>query len=252
MNIDFSTVKKNFLNDGFVVLPALLSSTKVAEINKRLEGTIKHADRIDRSHLIYEKVNGRDLPRQIQDLQSYDPFFAAILETDFKKLAEILLEDQVMGKTVEYFNKFPGRSKATPPHQDGFYFMLQPSRALTVWIALEDIDEENGCLRYGKKSHLEGMRAHEPTNATGFSQGIIDYGTTDLQREVVIPARAGDVLIHHSLTVHRADANESRDRTRKALGLIYFGRSAKEDTIAKSKYLEQLAKSQLGSVNEEK
>lgn len=85
------------------------------------------------------------------------------------------------------------------------------------------------------------MRPHGRTQTLGFSQGIVDYGTEeDLKNEIAIPAQASDVLVHHGMTIHRADANTSTSRSRKVLGLVYFGESAQEDVEAKRKYQEKL------------
>lgn len=111
-----------------------------------------------------------------------------------------------------------------------------------MWLALEDADEENGCVRYVKGSHLKPMRPHARTQTAGFSQGIIDYGIADdLINEVAVPAGPGDLLIHHAMTIHRADGNSSLSRSRRALGLIYFSESAKEDSEAKAAYQKILA-----------
>jgi phytanoyl-CoA hydroxylase len=121
--------------------------------------------------------------------------------------------------------------------------MLDPSVAVTMWMALEPADEENGCVKYVKGSHLKGMRPHGRTKTLGFSQGITDFGTEDdLQNEIAFPAQPGDLLVHHSLTIHRAGGNTTTNRNRKALGLIYFGESAREDIEAKKAYQEKLQK----------
>jgi phytanoyl-CoA hydroxylase len=36
-------------------------------------------------------------------------------------------------------------------------------------------------------------------------------------------------LIHHAMTIHRADGNRSKNRTRQALGFIFYSALAKED-----------------------
>jgi phytanoyl-CoA hydroxylase len=48
-------------------------------------------------------------------------------------------------------------------------------------------------------------------------------------------------LAHHALTIHRADANASATRTRRALGFIYYGESAREDLAAHKAYQAKLA-----------
>ena len=58
----------------------------------------------------------------------------------------------------------------------------------------------------------------------------------------MMPAEAGDLLVHHALTVHRADGNSSVDRTRKAMGFVYFAGKAKVDEAARDAYQEKLTR----------
>ena len=111
-----------------------------------------------------------------------------------------------------------------------------------MWFALDDVDEENGCVRYVPGSHRKGMREHARTNTLGFSQGIVDYPTdSDREAETAFPAKAGDLLVHDALTIHRADANHSETRSRRALGFIYYSERAREDAAAHAAYQRQLA-----------
>ena len=109
-----------------------------------------------------------------------------------------------------------------------------------MWMALDTVDEENGCVRYLRGSHLDGMRHHERTQTLGFSQGIANFGRKETREEVACPAKPGDLLAHHAMTVHRADANASRTRTRRALGFIFYGESAREDKAAHQAYQKKL------------
>jgi len=241
--IDRMSLKESFNRDGYVFIPGFLEKAQVDEINARLEAFIGNGlSRMSTHHIFYEDQYDLQTLKQLQDLQLYAPYFSNILNgSAFETVATRLLDEKVIGKTLEYFNKPPKIGKATPPHQDNYYFMLDPPQAVTMWMALEDVDEQNGCVRYIKGSHLKGMRPHGRTQTLGFSQGIVDYGEKESYAdEVPFPARPGDLLIHHSMTIHRADANTNETRSRKALGFIYFGVSAKEDMEAKKAYQEQL------------
>ena len=89
---------------------------------------------------------------------------------------------------------------------------------------------------------MNGMRPHGRTQTLGFSQGITDFGKGSDQRdEVPCPARPGDLLAHHALTIHRAEANSSATRNRRALGFIFYGKSAHEDFEAREAYQFKLA-----------
>jgi len=166
---------------------------------------------------------------------------ALLMKGRFEELARLLLGDGAVPKGVEYFNKPPKIGRPTPPHQDGYYFMIVPNEAATFWVALEEVDAENGCLRYVRGSHRRGIRSHRRTDTLGFSQGVSDYGRPeDAANEVAFSVHPGDVLVHHSLTIHRADGNTSDRRTRQAIGLVYYSGAAREDKAAQQAYQQQL------------
>ena len=247
---EIQSLKKSFSEDGYIFLPGFLSKEEMQILKDRLKIFIENGLKsMEPNHYFYEDANDPTTLKQMQDLEKYDEWFAAMsLNEKFAGLASALLGEEVDCKTVEYFNKPPRIGKATPPHQDGYYFMIQPQQAVTMWLALEEVDEANGCVKYVKGSHKKEMRRHGRTTTLGFSQGIVDFPTPeDLQNEVAFPANPGDLLVHHSLTIHRAGPNTTADRTRKAMGLIYFGKSAKEDVEAKEKYKKQLVGENAGN-----
>ena len=82
------------------------------------------------------------------------------------------------------------------------------------------MSEENGALRYIPGSHLEGLREHG-TGVVSFSQAIPQLSPEDLEREVPVVAKRGDVIAHHCLVVHRAEANRSRTQHRRTIGYSY-------------------------------
>lgn len=242
-DIQLDALKKDYERDGYVFIPGFLDKSEIQSLNLSLQKVIaEKLSSMPPNHVVYEDKDDKETLKQLQDLQLYDPFFAGVLfKSKFEQIAEALLGDKAIGKTVEYFNKPKKIGKPTPPHQDAYYFMLKPPAAVTMWLALEDVNEENGCVRYVKGSHLLGMREHGRTRTLGFSQAIVDYGNAnDLSYEVAMPARPGDLLIHHAMTIHRADGNKSATRSRKAMGLIYFSASAQEDKEAKALYLKKL------------
>jgi phytanoyl-CoA hydroxylase len=154
-----------------------------------------------------------------------------------------LLGEEVAPQGVQFFNKPPHIGTMTPPHQDGFYFCLVPNEATTVWIALDDIDSENGALHYWKGSHTKGVLDHTASHVLGFSQGLASSPKNNLEGETICHVDRGGCLIHHSLMVHAAGPNRS-ERPRRALGLVYYGRSAQLDAEAYRRYQESVAEQQ--------
>ncbi|MBD2703518.1 phytanoyl-CoA dioxygenase family protein [Spirosoma sp. BT702] len=243
-SIDFPKLKDDFDQNGYVAIPGFLSQEEVQELNEKVWAFIRNVvPTMPENHAFFEVKNDPSSLKQLFHLSDYDPFFSILLNgSRFEKLAEHVLGEKIAKGDVEYFNKPPGIGKPTPPHQDAYYFMLSPPQAVTFWIPLEDVDLDNGCLRYVKGSHRLGMRLHGKNATLGFSQTIVDFGTdVDRKNEVAVPAKAGDVLAHHGMTIHRADGNNSLTRSRRVIGLVYFGVSAKEDLMAKEAYLKNLA-----------
>ena len=230
-----------FERDGFLALPSFYREEELLNIEDELERFI--AERIPvlpPEHFFFEDKSNPSSLKQIQRLNEYESFFERMMNDKPKKLAQELLGEPVIGKNLQYFNKPPSLGKATPPHQDAYYFMIEPCQALTMWLALDPVDEGNGCVRYVCDSHKYGLRPHARTETLGFSQGISDYGDDDVENERACIASPGDLLAHHALTIHRADSNQSATRSRRALGFIFYGESAKEDAVAHASYQQKL------------
>ena len=139
----------------------------------------------------------RSRPETLKQLQRMgrDSFFDAYRDHPrWRQVAETLLGEPADAEEPEWFNKPPGTVHVTPPHQDNYYFCLTPPHVLTIWLALDDVDAENGCLRYVAGSHTRGFRPHDRSNVLGFSQGITDYSPDDSAGEVAVSLRAGDAV----------------------------------------------------------
>ena len=230
-----------FERDGFLVLPSFCREEELLNIEDELERFITmRIPVLPQEQFFFEDKSNPSSLKQIQRLHEHESFFERMMNDKPKKLAQELLGEPVIGKNLQYFNKPPSLGKATPPHQDAYYFMIEPCRALTMWLALDEVDEGNGCIRYVRGSHMQGLRPHAQTETLGFSQGIFDYGDDDLDNEKVVMAAPGDLLAHHALTIHRAGSNQSATRSRRALGFIFYGESAKEDAVAHASYQQRL------------
>ena len=233
-----------FERDGYVAVPGFAAGSQLDSIVANVQRFIKEvAPGLARDEVFYEDKDDRSTLKQIQHMHKHDEFFDQLMsDSPFRRLAETLLKDEVAPQNMQYFNKPPGVGQPTPPHQDGFYFKLQPCEAVTMWFGLDDVDEENGCVRYVPGSQKQGMRPHGSSGTLGFSQSISDYGPDDQQQEVAMRAKPGDLMVHHALTVHLAGGNQSANRQRRSLGFIYYAQHARADEAAHKAYRDQLAK----------
>jgi ectoine hydroxylase-related dioxygenase (phytanoyl-CoA dioxygenase family) len=224
--------------DGFVVVRQFLASNELAALQQNLDRYIRDVvPTLPEREAFYEDRSRPDTLKQLQRMDR-DPFFADYRrDSRWVTLAEALLGDPATTDQPEWFNKPPGTNHVTPPHQDNFYFCLVPPRVLTIWLALDRVDAENGCLRYVAGSHLRGFRPHARSNVLGFSQGITDYSAEDFVRERAVPLEPGDAVAHFGMTIHRADANLSQARHRRSFAMVFRGESCRRDDDAYRRYL---------------
>ena len=233
--------RTGFERDGFVLLREHLSPAEAAEVQTNIQRFVDEVlPSAPENTAFYEDPADPSTIKRLQNMAALDPWFDELVRSDrFQGLAAELLGEGAVVRNLQWFNK-PARAGAvTPPHQDGFYFMLEPNHAVTLWLALDHMDEENGCMRYVRGSHRAGMRVHQPSNVLGFSLGLPDYGDGDRVLETAIHAQPGDLFAHHCMVIHRADANTS-DRGRSALGFVYYAESATVDDERAARYREEL------------
>ncbi|MBI1347386.1 phytanoyl-CoA dioxygenase family protein [bacterium] len=132
-----------------------------------------------------------------------------------------LLGQDVIGWGAHFFCKMPRDGKQVAWHQDASYWPLSPSKAVTVWLAIDDADVENACMRFVAGSQHHGHMTFRPSDSTEHNvlnqtiDNVEQYGTI-----VDNPLKAGQFSIHSDLLLHGSEANAS-DRRRCALTLRY-------------------------------
>jgi phytanoyl-CoA hydroxylase len=232
------SLKRELDRDGFVVVRSFLPADELGELNQNLERYIREVvPKLPDGDAFFDDRKRPETLKQMQRMDR-DPYFADRSgDPRWTGLAEALLGEQATADPPEWFNKPPGTNHVTPPHQDNFYFCLTPPNVVTIWLALDAVDAENGCLRYVRGSHLSGYRKHAKSKILGFSQGITDYTPDDFTREVPILLRPGDAVAHYGMTIHRADANLSATRQRRSFAIVYRGVSCQRDQAAYARYL---------------
>jgi ectoine hydroxylase-related dioxygenase (phytanoyl-CoA dioxygenase family) len=147
-----------------------------------------------------------------------DPAFLEIATSRRVSSAATVLMRQESVLFVEDVSFFkPARGSPSRFHQDFAYWPFDRKGTITIWVALVDMSEDMGPLRYLEGSHLEGP--------LGFDDGgdILDTYPELRHRKVVggKAVSAGDAQVHWDLTVHGAGPNNS-DVVREAYSLRYI------------------------------
>ncbi len=111
-------------------------------------------------------------------------------------------------------------------HQDAPYWpIIKPETPVTAWIALDDVDESNGCMWMVPGSHMWGnhIKMLESNSQEKFFELGKDFTPpADAQVKKVElkpwPVKKGEVSFHHSMTWHGSHKNNS-DRPRRAIAI---------------------------------
>ena len=132
-----------------------------------------------------------------------------------------LLSENVVAWGSHYFCKMPGDGKRVSWHQDASYWPLTPSKTVSLWLAIDDADVENACMRYLPGTHLFGhltWQLSEDDEANVLNQTIPEIER--FGEPVNVELKAGEIALHSDLLLHGSEANTSA-RRRCGLTLRY-------------------------------
>jgi phytanoyl-CoA hydroxylase len=113
---------------------------------------------------------------------------------------------RIIGEDVEFLSvKAVFKNDATrfssPWHQDRFYW--NGSEKISVWIALDDASEQNGCLKVIPRTHRERFEVMHVKTGQGFELQIDERKLDGMPVETLAVPRGGavffsDLLVHSS------------------------------------------------------
>jgi hypothetical protein len=139
--------------------------------------------------------------------------------------------EQIMGPNILLTStRFLYKYGQTPVyvgwHQDGVTQRLYDGRAPAIWLGLTAATVDNGCLRVVPRSHQHGMLPHDSApelpRLAGHEKSFENWPQNDLSGRIAqvpphydppfdIVMRAGEMSIHHPLTLHGSNANLSAE-----------------------------------------
>lgn len=120
--------------------------------------------------------------------------------------------------------KPPRTGEMVPWHQDAPYWNVTGKFSAGVWIAFDDIDEDNGAMSVVPGWHRKGkLPVQDSQFVEGFTTEIVpDAMPADLeQRRMAYILKPGQMAIHNVMIPHNSPPNQS-DRWRRVLVLRYL------------------------------
>jgi ectoine hydroxylase-related dioxygenase (phytanoyl-CoA dioxygenase family) len=119
--------------------------------------------------------------------------------------------------------KPPHTGQAIRWHQDAPYWNVSGGLSGGIWIALDDLDSENGTMSVLSGWHNRGKLPAKRYEGEYFQLGLdFDALPDDIeQAQVTYELKAGQMATHHTMIPHGSTPNDS-DRWRRAIILRYM------------------------------
>ena len=122
------------------------------------------------------------------------------------------------------FAKFPGPGHVSW-HQDLPHWNLVPNEGVTAWVALDDVNEANGCVCIIPGSHQGGARANQAAanDVNGLFSAGLQFAISEAEVAQARPMllKAGEFSLHHGMIVHGSGANNTK-KVRPGVALVYI------------------------------
>jgi ectoine hydroxylase-related dioxygenase (phytanoyl-CoA dioxygenase family) len=214
-----------FQEQGYLKGGRVLSDAQVEELRAEVERVIAN-----RAKPVKQPVSLTNLCRepgkvvwQIVNISDASAPFAALVRHPqiAEEIAQLtaakevrLWHDQIQFKPAE-------TGGVNMWHQDWPYWgILDAPHQVTAWVALDDVDSENGCMSMVPGSHRWGNNIQFLHKLPAFDAMPAEFEGHKLEVRTC-PVRKGEVHYHHGLTWHGSPANKS-GRPRRAIALHYM------------------------------
>ena len=212
-----------YQENGFLIMRAVVAPSEVEEL-------LGHIDELADPSLLRVHMLHRQLPIHERYL----------LHPRILDVVQALVGPDVLALQTMLFLKPPG-SPGQGYHQDSFHIQTSPDSLIGAWLALEPVDDENGCLWIAGGSNHEpvypdGSEHHRPGGHRLLSDIEWITGSDDpdenrnaltrvarryAAREVPVELEPGDVGFFAGRVLHRSHANRSTDRYRRSFVAHY-------------------------------
>ena len=249
-----------FRRDGFLIVRGLVSPADVDQLREHTEDLMQGRLREQQESMDADVVHADG--QRIQKLQRPPENLSPEAKADFwlrihmlhrqldiherfllhprvLDVLEAIIGPDVLAMQSMLFLKGPGKP-GQGFHQDSYYIPTYPDSLCGAWLAIDDVDEENGCMYFTPGSQYEPI--YPPVETYGFGDATLagiekvagvsdtDDAKNDLAldcetevwrdgcgvNETAALMKIGDVAFFGGHVLHRSFTNDSKKRFRRS------------------------------------
>ena len=186
--------QQKFEEDGFVKIP-LLNASEIASL-------LAEYDKVSEQH---ERLN---IPYITTSL-TYDAGLIARVDEVLQRIMGPAIDKFMIHYKLLFGNfliKMPVSNSETAPHQDISFVDEDQYASVNIWVALQDINKENGCMYFLKGSHKLVSTLRPACQ--------YDWEFEQVKEEIIrhadtFTAKAGDAFIFNHAVLHGSYPNTS-------------------------------------------
>lgn len=210
---------QQYHESGYLVVSGLFSNQEIAFFRDHYEAMRRQnlAEQMQSTNktAFPEGDPLRSYPRIMQPHRRDEASLQWLIDERLNRCMTALLGQEPYAVQTMFYFKPPG-ARGQALHQDQYYLRVQPGTCMAAWMAVDDCDDDNGCLRVVPGSQDWPILCATTADTT---QSFTDV-TVELPagvEAVPVPMRAGDVLFFNGQIVHGSLPNTTADRFRRAL-----------------------------------
>jgi ectoine hydroxylase-related dioxygenase (phytanoyl-CoA dioxygenase family) len=214
----WTDLRARFDQDGYVIARNVIDRDLVAE---------------GRSHIDWLLArNPGTRPEQLHhNLMTRDPFWVRLVGDErLLDVAQEFIGPDIALFASHYIAKPPFDGEAVLWHQDGSFWPLEPMEVVTLWLSMDEVTPENGCMRVVPGTqHMDLQAVMQRMDVPNVLSASMDEALVDEKQAVDIVLAPGDVSVHHPNIIHGSNANTS-PRWRRGLTIRYIPASTRIKT----------------------
>jgi phytanoyl-CoA hydroxylase len=235
--------RQTYAEDGFFIRPTMFGADEMDALSGRIADLVHLMESSDvlseeQKNLVLkrnESAGEKTGPASLNSLYRIHTFSAMVREhmRDPRRLAAVteIVGPDLFCPNDLYFLKPPGTGRPIAWHQDSWYFSNTyvssvgdsiEEASIGTWLALDDADEENGCLWVIPGSHRLGVVEHEDVESDGYllqKRGVV---TDEMEKQgIPVEVPKGALVFFNNALLHRSTPNVS-DRFRRAYIVHYM------------------------------